>query len=504
MATILPSSLDFTDRDFDSINARLDSLLASVFPDWTDFQVATFGNILKEMFAFVGGVLTKYQDALALESRIVTATQRKNLINLAKLIGFIPQGAAAATVEETFTLAAVPPEDVVFVEGQEIRTADVVDPVSFRLLADLTIPALTDPPIGLVQAENAAPASEQFQSDGLANQQFELAEVPFLDDSAVILAANGDYDEVINFLDSTAADRHFVVVVDQNDRATIKFGNGVNGAIPQGTIAVSYKTGGGAAGNVEVGTITVIEGAFTDVLGGAVTVSVTNAAKASGGIDRQGNEAIRELGPESVRVLNRTVAREDYEINARKIAGVSRALMLTADQDTEIDENAGKLFIIPDGGGVPTQTLKDAVLNQVTIVFPKTVTFRVDVVDPVFLTVNVGARVFKRTGVSQAVVRANIQAALDAFFALNNTDGSTNTDIDFGFNFKDVDGNPAGEIAWSDIFNVVRDADGVRKIGDQNNDLTLNGQDDDLAIQVKQFPVLGTLTLIDGDTGGPF
>ncbi|KKN30608.1 hypothetical protein LCGC14_0832220 [marine sediment metagenome] len=501
---ILPSSLDFTDRDFDSLNARLDALLASVFPDWTDFQVATFGNILKEMFAFVGGVFTKYQDSSAIESRIVTATQRKNLINLAKLVGFVPQGAAVATAEETFTLAAVPTQDVVFVEGQEVRTKDVVDPATFRLLTDLTIPAFKDPPIGLVQVENADPTAEQFQSDGLANQRFELAEVPFLDDSAVILAANGDYDEVVNFLDSAAADRHFVIVVDQNDRATIKFGNGVNGAIPQGTIAVSYKTGGGAAGNVEVGTITTIEGSFTDILGGSVSVSVNNAAKASGGTDRQGNEEIRELAPESVRVLNRTVAREDYEINAKKIAGVSRALMLTADQDTEIDENAGKLFIIPDGGGVPTQTLKDSVLNQVTVVFPKTVTFRLDVVDPVFLVVNVAARVFKRTNITQATVRANIQAALDAHFALDNPDGSANTNIDFGFNFKDVDGNPAGEIAWSDIFNVVRDASGVRKIGDQNNDLTLNGQDDDLPIQVKQFPVLGQIVLLDGDTGGAF
>jgi len=46
----------------------------SVFPDWTDFDVASFGNLLVELYAFVGDVLTFYQDNLARESRLVTAT----------------------------------------------------------------------------------------------------------------------------------------------------------------------------------------------------------------------------------------------------------------------------------------------------------------------------------------------------------------------------------------------------------------------------------------------
>ncbi len=37
---LLPDSVDYTDRDFDSIRARLIALLKSVFPDWTDFDVA--------------------------------------------------------------------------------------------------------------------------------------------------------------------------------------------------------------------------------------------------------------------------------------------------------------------------------------------------------------------------------------------------------------------------------------------------------------------------------
>ena len=84
MAT-LPESVDYTDKDFDALRARLIALIKSVFPDWTDFDVASFGNLLVELYAYVGDVLTFYQDNLARESRLVTATQRKSVMALAKI-----------------------------------------------------------------------------------------------------------------------------------------------------------------------------------------------------------------------------------------------------------------------------------------------------------------------------------------------------------------------------------------------------------------------------------
>lgn len=72
---VLPSSPDYTDKDFDSLRARLIALVRSVFPDWSDFSVASFGNVLLEMYAFVGDVITFYLDNQARESRLVTATR---------------------------------------------------------------------------------------------------------------------------------------------------------------------------------------------------------------------------------------------------------------------------------------------------------------------------------------------------------------------------------------------------------------------------------------------
>ncbi|HVW29230.1 MAG TPA: hypothetical protein VHC69_27880 [Polyangiaceae bacterium] len=228
----LAQATDYTDKDFDSLRLRLQNLVRSVFPEWTDFNVASFGNILIELFAFVGDLLAFYQDNQARESRIATATQRKNLIALTKLLGFRPAGARAATADALFTLGAVPTAPVTLRAGTRVRTASVTDPIVCQLLEDVTIPASASPPLAMGTLEHSELQEELFASSGLPNQEVVLPATPFLDGSAAVAAGNGAYTEVQSFLGSGAADRHFIVVVDQNDRATVRFGNGVNGVFP--------------------------------------------------------------------------------------------------------------------------------------------------------------------------------------------------------------------------------------------------------------------------------
>ena len=495
---LIGNNVDYTDKDFDSLRQRLINLVQSVFPDWTDFNQANFGNVLLELYAFVGDVTAFYMDRQAAEAFITTATQRKNLIAAAKLLGFVPSTAAAATADVVFTLASALPADVTIPAGSTVRTLSITEPVVFQLLSDLVIPAGSLS--GVVTVENSTSQTDLIQSNGLPNQSTVLTATPYLDGSAEITAANGTYTQVDNFLSSTTSDRHFTVVVDQNNRATVRFGNGVNGTVPVGTVTINYKTGGGADGNVNADSLTKIDGTFTDGIGTPAALTVSNPNAASGGADRQGVEAIRTLAPESVRTINRTVAREDYEINSRKLSEVSRALMLTSNELASIPENRGILYIIPQGGGVPSQDLKDEVLVQVTETFPNTLTFQVDVADPVYKTIDVQSTLFLQPGFTAATVRASINTNLAAFFALNNANGTQNTNVDFGFNFKAADGSPAGEFAWADIFNVIRDTAGVRKL-DAVDGLLLNGNRLDVTLEINEFPLLGNIVLLNGDTG---
>lgn len=502
MTTILGRSIDYTDKDFDSLRARLLSMLRQQFPDWTDDSVANFGTLLLELWCFVGDVLGFYMDNAAAEAFIGTAQLRSSLVNLSKLLGYVPAGRAAAQADVTFTLASVPVGNVTIPEGTLVRTSGAGQVLEFRLLADVVIAAASDPPTEVGTVEHSVLHTTTTSASGLASQRIVLGSIPFVRVVSVT-ASNGIYTKVANFLSSRPDDKHYTVTVDGQDRATLAFGDGENGELPTGTITIIYTSGGGTQGNVATGTLSKVAGSFVDDLANPVSVSCSNAAAASGGANHETTESIRANAPESIRVLTRAVAREDYEIGARtKTNGqVARALLLTADQDIAVPENTGYLFVVPTGGGLPSTALKD----EVEAVFetpyedgglPKTVTFKLIALDPVYLPINIFAVVYLAAGAVGSVVAAEIRSALEDFFALTLADGSPNPEIDFGFASD-------GELPLSTIHNVVRDVVGVRKIGDKLTEFLINDQHKDVALALREFPMLGTVTLINGATGDP-
>jgi hypothetical protein len=82
-------------------------------------------------------------------------------------------------------------------------------------------------------------------------------------------------------------------------------------------------------------------------------------------------------------------------------------------------------------------------------------------------------------------------------------DGRPNPNVDFGANLRGADGELVAELPLSDLFNVVRDVAGVRKIGDGPTDFLLNGTRADVELEARAFPVLGTISLVNGTTGQP-
>lgn len=493
MSLIRPS-LDYTSKDFDALRARLFNLVDSAFPAWTDKQVADFGNLLVELFAFVGDVLTFYQDNQAKESRWSAAQLRRSMIGLVKLINYTPSGASAATADLVVQLSSPPKGSVTFRRGDTFRTLDAANPVAFQVLENIIIPPGADPPVARFSVEHSEASEDVMQSSEMADQEFVLSGTPFLEGTLVVKTEVGAFALVRDFLSSTSTDRHMTVTVDENSKAHVRFGNGVNGAVPSGAIAFEYKTGGGARGNVDAGAIQRADFPYRDSLGNPVAITVTNPSKASGGHERQTVEAIREAAPRSLRAATRTVSREDYEIQALRVPGVARALMASRDEKPSVAENAGELYLVPASGGDPSDALLAAVHTMCTVTYPKTITFRLSVLPASYLVVNVTARVHLAKGFAPAVVGPALRARLAAFFAPTAANGSQNAAINFGFYL-------GAALAWSDVFDVVRDCPGVRKVDDGPGALLLNDLRSDVKLEPQQFPSLGTVTLVDAATG---
>lgn len=104
----IPVAIDYTSRDFYSIREDLINLVkARVNLDsskqWSGEDSSDFGVALLEAFAYVGDLTNYYIDRIANESYLPTATQRKSILNLARLYGYLPTGYRAAQVDVEFS-----------------------------------------------------------------------------------------------------------------------------------------------------------------------------------------------------------------------------------------------------------------------------------------------------------------------------------------------------------------------------------------------------------------
>ena len=129
--------------------------------------------------------------------------------------------------------------------------------------------------------------------------------------------------------DLLASDRfsaEFVLEMENDGGARLRFGDGRNGLAPTPgeQLLASYRLGGGARGNVGAEAITRI---VTDdaVLAKAVR-RVRNPLPAAGGQDPEAAEQVRQYAPQAFRGLERAVTEEDFARIAEQYPGVQRAV----------------------------------------------------------------------------------------------------------------------------------------------------------------------------------
>jgi predicted phage baseplate assembly protein len=110
---------------------------------------------------------------------------------------------------------------------------------------------------------------------------------------------------------------------DGDEGDTLRFGDGIFGQAPEegAVFRVSYRSGGGAIGNVASDTITRIDPAAASIV-----TAVTNPFAATGGADQEPNETVQRLAPQAFRAKQfRAVRPEDYQEAATRLSWVQRA-----------------------------------------------------------------------------------------------------------------------------------------------------------------------------------
>ena len=128
-----------------------------------------------------------------------------------------------------------------------------------------------------------------------------------------------------DLLESGPEDTSFVVEMDDDGNAHLRFGDGYLGRMPDaGTVFdAAYRLGNGAAGNVGAETITCI--VFRQTVGNPGKLEPRNPLAASGGTDPEPVEEVKQFAPGAFHtVLERAITADDYAAlasdNARRLA----------------------------------------------------------------------------------------------------------------------------------------------------------------------------------------
>src|SRR5262245_44919934 len=101
-------SIDYTNKDYQSLRSAMLELARYRLPEWTDRSPADLGVLLVDLFAYMGDVVLYYQDRIANESFLEPAVERRSVLHSLRLIGYELRPPVAASAELNLTFKAPP------------------------------------------------------------------------------------------------------------------------------------------------------------------------------------------------------------------------------------------------------------------------------------------------------------------------------------------------------------------------------------------------------------
>ncbi len=443
--------IDYMARDYQSFLQAMRELIPYKLPEWKNYaNEADFGNALLELFAYMGDILSYYQDRVANESFLGTARTRRSILHHLSLIGYQLATAAPAAASLNLTVPGNVTSQVTLSKGDAFATKSQKTRPSVRFEYTGDVPLvidfgnLSDPQITTTQDANGKIIRRTFTgllveegrlvkdevlgiSDGTPNQRFTLSH------AGIILRSLGQAAQVNKdiLLTSELAgviqewtlqeslafshdeQRDYVVAIDEEDRATIILGDGAFGKIPDkgAIIKATYRTGGGLVGNVAADTIQTIVGAPQLALIGA---QVTNPAPATGGAERESIEHAVQQAPAVFRSLKRAVTADDYRALALRYKGVGKV------RAEPTNWNIVTLFVAPEGGGQVSDVLEANLLAYFEDKRP--VSTIIEIADVDYVRIYVTAQVQVQSYYSRERIKAQVQAAAGNLLGFEHVD----------------------------------------------------------------------------------
>jgi predicted phage baseplate assembly protein len=314
-------------------------------------------------------------------------------------------------------------------------------------------------------------------TNGTRNQKWTLSSTPVIAGSVHVTIDDGtgamSWAIEDDLLDSGPQDFDLALAPGSG---TLTAGDGVHGAVPianpnnpdANVIAVEYRYGGGARGNVPANAINAMLSAVT----GIDTGKVTNPFPAAGGRDEERLDDAKERARRMIRSQCRAVTAEDFEALSKQAGDIARAkaLPLYHPQFPTIQfPGAVSIIIVPNAKRDPNQPFQpvpsDGLMRTVCAYLDqrRLLTTEVYVIAPSYQQISIAAEIVAKDDADTAAVRQDVELALSTYF-----DAIEGGDDGDGWGFGET-------VSYSKVYQRIFSVDGVNSISSLV--ITVDGED---------------------------
>jgi len=428
------NKLTVSELDFDNIKTNLKSFLQgqSEFQDY-DFEGSGFA-VLLDVLAYNTHYLGFNANMLANEMYLDSADIRKNIVSLAKMIGYTPTSCRASNAELTVKVNNVPNTTTSLTMDKGTVFTTSVDGQSYQFVTN--------------QSYTVQPNSGVYQFAGVKIYEGTLVTFKYTKDSSdpdqkfIIPSPNADtitlkvtiqnsssdstqnvYTLATGFTNLTDASKVYFLQENEEGKFEVYFGDGILGkSLSDGNIVileyiVTNKTEANGASSF----------ALSGDIDGFSNVTIATTSNAANGSEAQTKESIRYNAPLQYTAQDRAVTSKDYETIVKSVYPNAQSVSAWGGEDDETPQyGVVKIAIKPISGSVLTTSTKETIKLQLRKY--NVVSVRPEIVDPettsILLTSNVKYNE-QTTAKTSDTLKANIISTLSNYNTntLNQFDG---------------------------------------------------------------------------------
>ena len=428
------NKLTVSELDFDNIKTNLKTFMQgqSEFQDY-DFEGSGFA-VLLDVLAYNTHYLGFNANMLANEMYLDSADIRKNIVSLAKMIGYTPTSCRASNAELTVKVNNVPNTTTSLTMDKGTVFTTSVDGQSYQFVTN--------------QSYTVQPNSGVYQFAGVKIYEGTLVTFKYTKDSSdpdqkfIIPSPNADtitlkvtiqnsssdstqnvYTLATGFTNLTDASKVYFLQENEEGKFEVYFGDGILGkSLSDGNIVileyiVTNKTEANGASSF----------ALSGDIDGFSNVTIATTSNAANGSEAQTKESIRYNAPLQYTAQDRAVTSKDYETIVKSVYPNAQSVSAWGGEDDETPQyGVVKIAIKPISGSVLTTSTKETIKLQLRKY--NVVSVRPEIVDPettsILLTSNVKYNE-QTTAKTSDTLKANIISTLSNYNTntLNQFDG---------------------------------------------------------------------------------